>query len=77
MNIEDLEEIDEKKMYKTYDDWPNIAKQGLESNPKISIDKSIGFITNENNLGNIQINEIIKLFYLDENYEPQNINLDF
>ena len=35
MNIEDLEEIDEKKMYKTYDDWPNIAKQGLESNPKI------------------------------------------
>ena len=27
MNIEDLEKIDSKKMYQTYDKWPEIAKE--------------------------------------------------
>ena len=30
MNIEDLEKIDSKKMYQTYDEWHKIAKDGFE-----------------------------------------------
>jgi len=29
MNLEELEKIDSKKMYQTYDKWPEIAKMVL------------------------------------------------
>jgi len=29
MNVKDLEKIDSKKMYQTYDKWPEIAKNGF------------------------------------------------
>ena len=34
MNFDDLERIDSKKMYAIYDDWPEIAKESINSNPK-------------------------------------------
>ncbi len=34
MNIEDLQKIDTKGMYETYDNWPKIAKESIESNPR-------------------------------------------
>ena len=30
MNLEELEKIDSKKMYQTYDKWPEIAKDGFD-----------------------------------------------
>ena len=30
MNFEELEKIDSKKMFKTYDMWPDIAKESYE-----------------------------------------------
>ena len=30
MKLNDLVKIDTKQMYKTYDDWPNIARQSFE-----------------------------------------------
>ena len=32
MNLEDLEKLDSEKMFKTYDKWPEIAKQSFGSN---------------------------------------------
>ena len=32
LNQETLEKFDSKKMYKVYDDWPNLAKQAYDSN---------------------------------------------
>ena len=29
MNLEDLDKIDSKKMYRTYDNWPQIAKDSF------------------------------------------------
>jgi|TARA_B100001540_G_scaffold271517_1_gene255311 glucose/mannose-6-phosphate isomerase len=34
MNIEEMDKIDTKKMYRIYDDWPEIAQQGLENKPR-------------------------------------------
>ena len=34
MNFEDLEKIDTKKMYAIYDNWPEIARDSVNSNPK-------------------------------------------
>jgi len=34
MNFDDLERIDSKKMYAIYDDWPEIARDSVNSNPK-------------------------------------------
>ena len=31
MNLEELEKIDSKKMYQTYDKWPEIAKDGFDN----------------------------------------------
>ena len=31
MNFEELEKIDSKKMFKTYDMWPDIAKESYNS----------------------------------------------
>ena len=31
MNIEDLKKIDSKKMYQTYDKWPEIAKDSFDN----------------------------------------------
>ena len=30
MNVKDLEKIDSKKMYQTYDKWPEIAKDSFD-----------------------------------------------
>ena len=38
MNLEDLNKIDTKKIYETYDRWPEIAKQSYKqefSNPEL------------------------------------------
>jgi len=34
INLGDLERIDEKKMYQIYDEWPNLARQSIESEPQ-------------------------------------------
>tara|TARA_Y100001936_G_scaffold139339_1_gene136066 strand:+ start:694 stop:1701 length:1008 start_codon:yes stop_codon:yes gene_type:complete len=34
MNIEDLRRIDSKRMYEAYDNWPEIARESIDSNPK-------------------------------------------
>lgn len=34
MNIEDLQRVDSKRMYEAYDNWPEIARESIDSSPK-------------------------------------------
>ena len=59
MNIEDLEKIDTKKMYQVYDDWSQIARDSLESNPKILEVKDIDHIIFSGMGGSGSIGDVI------------------
>ena len=59
MNIEDLQKIDTKKMYQVYDNWSEIARSSLESNPKILEVKDIDHIIFSGMGGSGSIGDVI------------------
>ena len=59
MNIRDLEKIDSKKMYQTYDKWPEIAKNGFDSNFKKFDVKGIDHIVFSGMGGSGSIGDVI------------------
>ena len=59
MNLEDLEKIDSHKMYQTYDNWPDIAKQGYAQEFSVPEFKSIDHIVFAGMGGSGTIGDII------------------
>lgn len=67
MNITDLEEIDIKKMYRVYDDWAKIARDSLNSNPKLCDMKEIDHIVFAGMGGSGSIGDVIQSILSKEN----------
>ena len=59
MNLEDLEKIDSQKMYRIYDKWPDVAKQGYEQKFSVPEFKSIDHIVFAGMGGSGTIGDII------------------
>ena len=59
MNLEDLEKIDSQEMYKIYDKWPDVAKQGYEQKFSVPEFKSIDHIVFAGMGGSGTIGDII------------------
>ena len=59
MDLEDLEKIDSQEMYKIYDKWPDVAKQGYEQKFSVPEFKSIDHIVFAGMGGSGTIGDII------------------
>ena len=59
MNLEDLEKIDSQEMYKIYNKWPDVAKQGYEQKFSVPEFKSIDHIVFAGMGGSGTIGDII------------------
>ncbi len=67
MDLEDLERIDIKKMYEIYDNWPKIARDSLNSNPKKLEVKGIDHIVFSGMGGSGSIGDVISSILSKEN----------
>ena len=67
MNLEDLERIDIKKMYEIYDNWPQIARDALNNNPRKLEVKGIDHIIFSGMGGSGSIGDVISSILSKEN----------
>ena len=73
MNIKDLEKIDSKKMYQTYDKWPEIAKNGFDSDFKKFDVKGIDHIVFSGMGGSGSIGDVISAILSKEDIHVSNV----
>ena len=73
MNIKDLEKIDSKKMYQTYDKWPEIAKDGFGSDFKKFDSKGIDHIVFSGMGGSGSIGDVISAILSKEDIHVSNV----
>jgi len=73
MNLEDLEKLDSEKMFKTYDKWPEIAKQSFDSNfEKLDV-KRIDHLVFAGMGGSGSIGDVISAILSKENIHVSNV----
>jgi len=73
MNLEDLEKIDSKKMYQTYDKWPEIAKDGFDNNFEKFDAKGIDHIVFSGMGGSGSIGDVISAILSKEDIHVSNV----
>ena len=73
MNIKDLEKIDSKKMYQTYDKWPEIAKNGFDGDFKKFDVKGIDHIVFSGMGGSGSIGDVISAILSKEDIHVSNV----
>ena len=73
MDIKDLEKIDSKKMYQTYDKWPEIAKNGFDSDFKKFDVKGIDHIVFSGMGGSGSIGDVISAILSKEDIHVSNV----
>ena len=73
MNAEDLEKIDSKKMYQTYDKWPEIAKNGFDGDFKKFDVKGIDHIVFSGMGGSGSIGDVISAILSKEDIHVSNV----
>ena len=73
MNVEDLEKIDSKKMYQTYDKWPEIAKNGFDNDFKKFDAKGIDHIVFSGMGGSGSIGDVISAILSKEDIHVSNV----
>ena len=73
MNIEDLKKIDSKKMYQTYDKWPEIAKASFTNNFQIFDAKEIDHIVFSGMGGSGSIGDVISAILSKEDIHVSNV----
>ena len=73
MNLEELEKIDSKKMYQTYDKWPEIAKDGFNNDFEKFDAKGIDHIVFSGMGGSGSIGDVISAILSKENIHVSNV----
>ena len=73
MNIEDLKKIDSKKMYQTYDKWPEIAKASFTNNFQKFDAKEIDHIVFSGMGGSGSIGDVISAILSKEDIHVSNV----
>jgi len=73
MNVKNLEKIDSKKMYQTYDKWPEIAKNGFNSNFEKFDAKGIDHIVFSGMGGSGSIGDVISAILSKEDIHVSNV----
>ena len=73
MNLEDLEKIDSKKMYQTYDKWPEIAKDGFDNYFEKFDAKGIDHIVFSGMGGSGSIGDVISAILSKEDIHVSNV----
>ena len=73
MNLEDLDRIDSKKMYKIYDQWPDIAKQSFENDLVYFDIKNIDHIVFAGMGGSGSIGDVIGAILSKEDIHVSNV----
>ncbi len=73
MNIEDLEKIDSKKMYQTYDKWPEIAKDSFADDFEKFDVKGIDHIVFSGMGGSGSIGDVISAILSKEDIHVSNV----
>ena len=73
MKIEDLEKIDSKKMYQTYDKWPEIAKDSFDNDFKKFDVKGIDHIVFSGMGGSGSIGDVISAILSKEDIHVSNV----
>ena len=73
MNLEDLEKIDSKKMYQTYDKWPEIAKASFTNNLQKFDAKEIDHIVISGMGGSGSIGDVISAILSKEDIHVSNV----
>ena len=73
MNAEDLEKIDSKKMYQTYDKWPEIAKDGFDNDFEKFDAKGIDHIVFSGMGGSGSIGDVISAILSKEDIHVSNV----
>ena len=73
MNLEELEKIDSKKMYQTYDKWPEIAKDGFDNDFEKFDAKGIDNIVFSGMGGSGSIGDVISAILSKEDIHVSNV----
>ena len=73
MNIKDLEKIDSKKMYQTYDKWPEIAKDSFDNDFEKFDAKGIDHIVFSGMGGSGSIGDVISAILSKEDIHVSNV----
>ena len=73
MNLEDLEKIDSKKIYQTYDKWPEIAKDGFDNDFEKFDAKGIDHIVFSGMGGSGSIGDVISAILSKEDIHVSNV----
>ncbi len=73
MNLEELEKIDSKKMYQTYDKWPEIAKDGFDNDFEKFYAKGIDHIVFSGMGGSGSIGDVISAILSKEDIHVSNV----
>ena len=73
MNLEELEKIDSKKMYQTYDKWPEIAKDGFDNDFEKFDAKGIDHIVFSGMGGSGSIGDVISAILSKEDIHVSNV----
>ena len=73
MNLEELEKIDSKKMYQTYDKWPEIAKDGFDNDFEKFNAKGIDHIVFSGMGGSGSIGDVISAILSKEDIHVSNV----
>ena len=73
MNLEELEKIDSKKMYQTYDKWPEIAKDGFDNDFEKFDAKGIDHIVFSGMGGSGSIGDVISAILSKEDIHVSNL----
>ena len=73
MNIEDLKKIDSKKMYQTYDKWPEIAKDSFDNDFEKFDTKGIDHIVFSGMGGSGSIGDVVSAILSKEDIHVSNV----
>ena len=73
MNIEDLKKIDSKKMYQTYDKWPEIAKNSFDNDFEKFDTKGIDHIVFSGMGGSGSIGDVVSAILSKEDIHVSNV----
>ena len=73
MNLEELEKIDSKKMYQTYDKWPEIAKDGFDNDFEKFDAKGIDHVVFSGMGGSGSIGDVISAILSKEDIHVSNV----
>ena len=73
MNIKDLEKIDSKKMYQTYDKWPEIAKNSFDNDFEKFDTKGIDHIVFSGMGGSGSIGDVVSAILSKEDIHVSNV----